>query len=90
MAEDEGVLYRPGTPTEHRCAYTVCSRPIGVGQHYVRAAVLFDTAGMEIVRLLRLPDVAMWTAIFDTPRCAALALLCAALDDPLFTDVFDR
>lgn len=68
----------------------MCNRPIGVGQHYVRAAVLFDTAGMEAARLLDLPDGMMWSDIFDTPVCAGLALAVAGMRDPIFTDVFER
>lgn len=90
MADGEELLGAPGTPTDKRCAFAGCGRVIAVGQHYIRAHVLFDTAGMEAVTLLRLPDGPMWTDIFDHPICAALALAMAGLDDPLFTDVFDR
>lgn len=66
-----------------------CTRPIRAGQHYLRLAVLFDTAGMENVRLLNVPEV-LWSGIFDDPVCAADALRAAAETDELFTDVFRR
>ena len=66
-----------------------CGRPIHAGQHYLRLAVLFDTAGMENVRLLSVPEV-LWSGIFDDPACAADALRAAAETDELFTDVFRR
>lgn len=67
-----------------------CGRLIVAGQHYLRVFVMFDTAGMELVRLIQLPDGPSWTGIFDTPLCAGLALVLAAERDPFFTDVFRR
>ena len=65
-----------------------CSRMIAAGQHYLRVAVLFDTAGMETVRVFDVPTV-VWSGIFDDPLCAADALRTAAESD-VFADVFRR
>lgn len=71
-----------------RCAY--CKTPIIPGQHYVRLAVLLDTAGREIISLLDLPDSPMWSKIFDEPACAGIALVLAGTREEFFTDVFGR
>lgn len=76
-----------GTPTDKDCAG--CGLAIHVGQHYIRVAVMFDTAGLEAISLLRLPDGIPWTAIAHDPLCGGIALLRAAKDE-IFTDVFNR
>lgn len=65
-----------------------CGKTIAAGQHYLRVAVLFDTAGMENVRVFDVPTV-VWSGIYDDPVCAGLALVKAA-ETELFTDVFRR
>ena len=77
-------MQSPGRPCDG------CNRQIVPGQHYLRLAVIFDTAGMEVSTMLRLPDGVMWSRIFDDPACAGLALILAGERDPLFTDVFRR
>lgn len=66
-----------------------CGTPIVEGQHYLRLAVLFDTAGMDSVRIFDVPTVS-WTRIYDDPVCAGLDLALAGRRNELFTDVFGR
>jgi hypothetical protein len=65
-----------------------CGKVILAGQHYLRVAVLFDTAGMESMRIIDVPSV-VWSCIADDPLCAADALRAAA-ETELFADVFRR
>lgn len=78
-------LPAPGTPSGQVCP--VCHLPIRVAQHYVRVAVLADTAGLE--NALEAPTV-LWSGIFDTPACGGLGLMQAASTDPMLLDVFGR
>jgi hypothetical protein len=66
-----------------------CSSPIAPGQHYLRLAALFDTAGREARTAFALPE-ALWSGIYDTPLCAAFGLARAGLTEEIFTDVFAR
>ncbi len=89
LGRSEKVAALPAeTRTEKSCAG--CGLPISTGQHYVRVAVMLDTAGFELLNVLALPDGIVWSAICDTPACAGIALLKAARTEWIFTDVFGR
>lgn len=75
----------PGTPSGTACEF--CLTAIVIGQHYVRVAVLADTAGLE--RAFDTPTV-LWSGIFDHPICGGIALAKAGGTDPMFLDVFGR
>lgn len=65
----------------------LCHQEIVDAQHYLRLAVIADTAGLE--RPLEAPHV-VWSGIFDSPACAGVGLARDAHEDPILVDIFDR
>ena len=70
----------------NKCEF--CGSEIVKGQHYVRLALMIDTAGLERTAL-DVPEVP-WSGIFCTPVCAGIHLAKQASVDEVLTDVFGR